>query len=293
MLVNALSVDLEDWFHPELVRPLVTDAWPERRIEWAVEPILILLERYEVQATFFVLGEVMRHHPDLIQRLRQQGHEIGCHGWSHRPLWTIDPDRFAWQLMEYDRDAEPVMPVDEIVGFRAPTFSLDERTAWAIDVLRAHGYRYDSSIFPVRTFLYGVDGSPLRPYRPTREELTRDHQGEQFLEFPLAVCDVAGLRVPVSGGFYMRAIPSPILRSLLARINAQGDPFAIYMHPWEADVQTPRPKGLSLLSRFVTYYNAKSVLRKLEELLQSFRFAPLRDVLGAPSRRGTLSLSER
>ena len=227
----------------------------------------------------------MRHHPQLVQRIYGQGHEIGCHGWSHRPLWTLDPERFAWELAEFDRDAAPVVPVDEIVGFRAPTFSLDERTCWALEILRAHGFRYDSSVFPVRTHLYGVEDCPAQPYRPTMEGLTSDHQGEDFLEFPLSVYRLAGFRVPVSGGFYLRAIPLTVMQSLLTRINAQGHPFVIYLHPWEADAETPRIRGMSLLKRFVTYHNARSALFKLESLLQSFSFAPLRDVLGIKGGR--------
>lgn len=279
MMRNALSIDLEDWFHAELIRPRLAEDRPERRVEWAVEPILILLRRYQVHATFFVVGDVMRHHAGLVRRIYDEGHEIGCHGWSHRPLHTLAPERFAWELEEFDRDAALVMPTDEIVGFRAPTFSLDERTAWAIDLLRAHGFRYDSSVFPVRTPLYGTGECPPHPYSPTSEELTRDHEGEDFIEFPLSIYRLAGFPVPVSGGFYLRAIPLRILRYLLTKINAQGNPFVLYVHPWEADMEAPRIKGMSLFTRFATYYNTGSTLNKLEALLQTFRFAPLRDVL--------------
>lgn len=289
---NALSIDLEDWFHAELVRPLVQPQTagrsPERRVVWAVEPILTLLRRYDVRATFFVVGDVMRHHPDLIRRIHAHGHEIGCHGWSHRTLWSLDPERFAWELNEFDRDASCVLDPQEIVGFRAPTFSLDERTGWALEVLRAHGFRYDSSIFPMHTGLYGVDDCPPEPYRPTAREPTRDHlpDSESYLvEFPMTVYRAAGFRVPVSGGFYMRALPLPVLRSLLSRVNAQGHPFVIYLHPWEGDVQTPRLKGLAPLKRFVTYYNRATTLRKLEALLSAFPFAPLREVLGIEGGR--------
>ncbi len=284
-MLNALSVDLEDWFHAELVRSRVVDSAPERRVEWAVEPILVLLKRFQVQATFFVVGDVMRHHPGLVRRIYDEGHEIGCHGWSHRPLWTLDPERFAWELEEFDRDAASVVPVDEIIGFRAPTFSLDERTSWALDILQEHGFRYDSSIFPVRTYLYGLDGCPPRCYRPTSQELAIDHEDVEFMEFPMTAYCLGGLCLPISGGFYLRAIPGPVLQGLLSKVNARGNPFVIYLHPWELDEHTPRVKGMSLLNRFVTYHNAASALRKVETLLQSFRFAPLRDVLGIRGAR--------
>jgi polysaccharide deacetylase family protein (PEP-CTERM system associated) len=301
MIQNALSIDLEDWFHAELVRSRMEEVSPMHCVEEAVEPILTLLQQYGVRATFFVVGEVMRHHPHVVRRIYEQGHEIGCHGWSHRPLWTLNPKDLAEELEEFDRDAAGVLPVDEVIGFRAPTFSLDERTAWALDILRDHGFRYDSSIFPMRNYLYGVNGCPPRPYHPTGVELTRDHEqqrrerqsherrenweGADFIEFPMTAIRLAGLQVPVSGGFYLRAMPLPILRYLLRRVNAEGRPFVIYLHPWEADERTPRVRGLSPLERLVTYYNSGSVLRKLEALLQSFSFAPLRQVLGIQGGR--------
>lgn len=289
---NALSIDLEDWFHAELVRPLTqpqpAGQSPERRIVWAAEPILALLRRYDVRATFFVVGDVLRHHPDLIHRIHGEGHEIACHGWSHRTLWSLDPERFAWELDEFDRDASHVLDPQEIVGFRAPTFSLDERTGWALDILRAHGFRYDSSVFPMRTGLYGVEDCPPEPYRPTARELTCDHPAEsetELIEFPMTVYRAAGFRIPVSGGFYLRALPLCALRYLLSRVNAQGHPFVIYLHPWESDAQTPHVPGLSPLKRFVTYYNMNTTLRKLEALLGAFAFAPLREVLGIAGGR--------
>jgi len=284
---NALSIDLEDWFHAELIRARGRGARPERRVPWAVEPILELLQRYDVRATFFVVGDVLRHHPDLVRRLYAEGHEIACHGWSHRTLWSLDPARFAEELDEFDRDAQGIAPVNEIIGFRAPTFSLDERTAWAVDILRDHGYRYDSSIFPVRNYLYGVDGCPRAPYRPTRAELTTDHADGALIEFPMTSCSLGGFDVPVSGGFYLRTIPQIILKPLLAHVNSEGRPFVIYFHPWEGDVRTPRVKGLSLVTRWVTYYNSGAALRKLEALLKRFEFAPLRDILGLSGARRT------
>jgi polysaccharide deacetylase family protein (PEP-CTERM system associated) len=282
---NALSIDLEDWFHAELIRPHVRTARPERRVEWATEPILVLLKRYGVRATFFVVGDVLRHHRALVRRIYDEGHEIGCHGWSHRTLWSLDAERFDEELEEFDQDVAEILPPDKVVGFRAPTFSLDERTSWALDVLRRRGYRYDSSIFPVRNYLYGVSDAPPRPYRPTSEELTVDHPtsqpaDSQLVEFPMTVCRLAGMPIPISGGFYLRVIPQPALRLLLGQVNAQGHPFVIYVHPWEADSLTPRMKDLSWTNRLVTYYNARSVLVKLEDLLKRFRFAPLCDVLG-------------
>lgn len=285
MIMNALSIDLEDWFHPELVRSHVLQRKPERRVAWAVEPILGLLERYKVRATFFIVGDVLQHHPKLVSRLCAEGHEIGCHGWSHRPLWELAPERFAWELEAFDNAAQSVLSVDQIVGFRAPTFSLDERTAWALDILRAYGYRYDSSIFPLRTSLYGVADCPPYPYHPTKAEPTHDHAQDGLIEFPMTVYRLGDVRIPISGGFYLRALPISIVISLLKSVNAKGYPFVIYIHPWETDLGTPRLASLPRLHRWISYMGTKGALIKLEALLKRFSFAPLRDVLGIEGGR--------
>lgn len=289
MIRNALSIDLEDWFHAELVRPHAGDA-PTSRVVEATEPVLALLERYGVRATFFVVGEVLRAQPQLVRRIYEQGHEIGCHGWSHRPLWALDPAHFVQELEAFDCAAAKVLPVEEVIGFRAPTFSLDERTAWALEVLRGRGFRYDASLFPVRNRLYGVAHCPQRAYCPLPGDLFRGHElkGEDqrgLVEFPMAAVRLVGLQVPVSGGFYLRATPWPLLKALVNKVNAEGRPAMFYLHPWEADAGTPRVRGLAPWERFVTYYNGSSVLPKLEALLQSFALAPLREVLGLQGRR--------
>jgi len=279
-LLNALSIDLEDWFHAELVRPHVAHTWPQRRVEWAVAPILQLLDRYEVKATFFVVGDIVEHHPDLVRTLHEAGHEIGCHGWSHRMLWTLEPGLFAEELDRFDRAAEAVMPLAEIIGYRAPSFSLDERSAWAIDMLLERGYRYDSSIYPVRTPLYGLPGAPDRPYRLDAADLCREAEGtEGLVEFPMTAWSLVGTAIPISGGTYMRLLPQGLWRGLLNRVNQEGRPFVIYAHPWEMDSGTPRVAKLSPGERMISYFGIDSALQKLEMLLRSFRMAPLRSVL--------------
>lgn len=292
MIVNGLSIDLEEWFHAELVRTRMGDPQPTRRVASAVEPILDLLRRHNVLATFFVVGDVLQHHPELVQRIHRAGHEIGCHGWSHLPLWALTPQAFAEELVCFDREVAGILPAEQVVGFRAPTFSLDARSAWALDVLRERGYRYDSSVFPFRTYLYGVDDCPPHPYRPTSAELTTDHANGGLIEFPMTTFRVAGFPVPVSGGFYLRILPLPVLSRLLQRINARGRPFVLYLHPWEADAETPRIGGLSPVDRFVTYHNAGTVLPKLEALLRRFAFAPLRRVLGIEGGRSVRPMME-
>lgn len=282
---NALSIDLEEWFHAELIRRHVRMERPQRRVEWATEPILHLLDRYGVRATFFVVGDVLQHQPDLIRRIYAEGHEIACHGWSHRTLWSLDAERFAWELAEFDREAQAILPPEEIIGFRAPTFSLDQRTAWALELLASRGYRYDSSIFPLQTSLYGVPGAPLCPYKPLPQDLTRHWEEGRIVEFPMTICRLAGFDIPVAGGIYLRALPLVLLTYLLWRVNEGGVPFVLYLHPWEADLDMPLVKGLPWLARLATYSGRRSTLTKLEALLREFRFAPLREVLGLTGER--------
>lgn len=274
-MLNGLSIDVEDWFHPELVRERAGDA-AVSRVETATGAILDLLARYQVKATFFIVGEVARDHPELVRRIVAGGHEVACHGFSHRPLWELTPESLAGELAAW---AEVVTPITgrPALGFRAPTFSLEQKTAWAIPVLRRAGYRYDSSIFPVRNYLYGVKGAPAAPYHLSESDITRPAD-DGLWEFPMTVWSVGPVRLPVAGGFYLRLLPLPFLVVALRQVSRHR-PFALYIHPWETDAGTPR-LPLPALDRWVTYYRlGEPTRRKLEALLQRFPFAPLTQVL--------------
>jgi len=275
--LHALSIDLEEWYHSELVRKAVPRAARRSQIEEATRPILNLLDEAKVKATFFVVGEVAREHPHLIREIASKGHEIGCHGMTHRPLWEMDEGELSRELEEFARLMEGVLGHCPVTGFRAPTFSLDHRTRWAVDVLASFGYRYDASVFPMRTPLYGVPDAPARPYRLSSTDVASEDPEGALLEFPATVYRLGRFGIPVGGGFYLRALPLSLLSFLLRRVAKRG-PFVIYIHPWETFVGTvrwpqPWPK------RFVTHYNAGSALCKLKGLLGAFSFGPLRDVL--------------
>ncbi len=282
-MLNALTIDLEDWYHPELVRHRLPGSTPGsdelRRtlIERATQQLLQLLRERDIAATFFVVGEVAQQHAQLIQEIAEQGHELACHGMSHKPLWEMTADAFRAELDAFDAVMSEILPRVDIVGFRAPTFSLDNRTRWALDVLTEHGFRYDSSVFPVRTPIYGVGTAPLAPYYPSSEDVAVADDRAELVEFPMSVWPLLGWRVPVSGGFYLRALPFRLVQYGLRQINRQR-PFAIYVHPWETHPDTPR-LALPITSRFVTYYNIARVLPRLTSLLDSFSFAPMRTVL--------------
>lgn len=285
---HALTIDLEEWYHAELVRKTMPAA-PEDLAPAAVRPILQLLRRQGMCATFFIVGEVAERHPDLVREIAEAGHEIACHSYSHRPLWELTPAEFAQELDAFRRSMGEILgSANGIIGYRAPTFSLDAGTAWALDVLRERDFHYDSSIFPLRTPLYGVAGAPLGLYRIQGRALAADAgPAGTIIEAPVSAFRCGPARIPAGGGTYLRLVPRPILRAMWRRI-ARERPLVLYLHPWETYPATPHlamPPHLAL----ATYAGMAGALRKLEALMRgfSFSFAPLREVL---EQEGLLNL---
>jgi polysaccharide deacetylase family protein (PEP-CTERM system associated) len=275
----SLSFDIEDWHHSELLhsgRPVPPGSSVVRR---GTELILDLLRRHGARATFFVLGEVIREHPDLVRRMLAEGHELGCHGMSHRTLWKSDPDRFRAELDEFRSVTERAIGAFPVSGFRAPTFSLDRRTAWALGVLRERGYAYDSSVFPAKVKMYGVPDAPVGIYRPAGDDLARHDPAGTLVEFPVAVDRLGPLRLPVGGGFYLRALPFALFRGALDRILRRR-PLSLYLHPREVAPEDVR-LDLHPVNSFITYVNLHTVPAKLEALLARYRFVTMREILEA------------
>jgi polysaccharide deacetylase family protein (PEP-CTERM system associated) len=277
-VVNALTVDLEEWHQAELIRQRELPVAPVDQAEEACAPILEALEQAGVRATFFVVGEVMKRHPDLIRRIRGLGHEVACHGMSHRPLWTMAEAELERELTEFARLYERVLDGARPLGFRAPTFSLNQDTRWAVTVLREFGYRYDASIFPAKTPLYGVPGAPLQPYRISAADVCDEEPRGTLWEFPMTVCNVGGARVPVSGGAYLRLWPYRFIQRCLRNVN-RTRPFVVYVHPWELHAGTPQVEDLTLGERVATYGGRGRGLAKVRALLNDFAFAPMGEVL--------------
>jgi polysaccharide deacetylase family protein (PEP-CTERM system associated) len=278
--VHALTIDVEDWYHPELVRDHINLTSVEGRVLESVPIILDLLRRHEVKATFFILGEVARRFPQIVRQIDREGHELGCHGMSHRALGEMGEKEFRMELQDFQYIMKEIVGDVKIKGFRAPTFSLNQDTKWALPLLRAFGYSYDSSIFPTRIFfnrLYGIKNAPRFPYRISFDDPGKEDPCSEIWEFPAALMEMGGYRFPVSGGIYLRVLPHFIFKGALKRISKEG-PFFIYLHPWEWDTGTPRI-SLSLFSRWATYSGLKSVLKKLERLLRAFPFSRMDEVL--------------
>jgi polysaccharide deacetylase family protein (PEP-CTERM system associated) len=276
---TAFSFDIEDWFHSEFVPEAEWRANAESVVDRGTTRILDLLRATGSRATFFLLGDVVRENPALLRRIVDEGHELASHGLDHRPLWRLDADGLARQLEEFRRIVERVLGSFPVIGYRAPSFSLDRTTAWALDVLRDQGYAYDSSIFPAWTKLYGVSDAPVGIYRPARANLARHDPGGALVEFPVAVAAAGLLRIPVAGGFYLRALPLPLFRLVLAAIRRRR-PVALYLHPRECAPESVR-LPLPGIAWFITYRGIAGMPVKVEQLLRHNRSRPMREVLAA------------
>lgn len=271
-LLNILSVDLEEWYHPQYVK----GKCPENKVENAPQDLsktLDLLERFKTDATFFVVGEIAQRYPELIEKIRDGGHEVAFHGADHEPLWEKNAETFRSEIRLFNSTVGK-----NCLGFRAPSFSLDNRTGWALKILEESGYRYDSSIFPVRTSLYGVQNAPLKPYKPSVNDVASEDPDGKIMEFPLLVYPLSRFRLPAAGGFYLRFLPVNFMLKAVEKANKNGYPAVLYFHTWELNPETPR-LNLGFYKAFVTYHNLKQTQAKLARILSVSTFTGLRSFM--------------
>lgn len=279
-MLNALSFDLEEWYHPEAIRKSGLQFERFSQVVEATTPLLDLLQHHQVKATFFTVGEVAEAHPNLIERILNDGHELGFHGWTHAPLWTLTPSSFTGEVECFLTWQQQTFPGIKIGGYRAPSFSLDKTTAWAVRILHEHGFTYDASVFPARTSLYGVPEAPLHTYVMSLENPAVVAE-KGLREIPMSVFPFGGMKIGFTGGLYLRALPFSLVKTMIHRINKAGRAAIIYIHPWETYPTTPRLK-LTPGGRFVVYYGLPS-LNKFQKLLQSFHFSTMQEVFLNPS----------
>ncbi|MFC6825101.1 polysaccharide deacetylase family protein [Halopelagius fulvigenes] len=280
---HAVSFDLEHWHSATLLADEVDD--PVDRIRESVTTVLDLLARHDVCATFFVVGEVAADYPDLIRDIADAGHEIGSHGHTHTPLFDLSPDAFERELRESSAAIERASGV-EPVGFRAPNFSVTRETQWALRVLASSEYRYDSSVFPVKTPMYGVSGAPIWPYIATEADPFRDRsEGTEdgIVEVPVSVAG-SRLRVPIAGGFYVRVLPTWVLKRGIENLERLGIPAVLYFHPWEFNPEI-RVGSPPFHSRFVSFHGIEKTEAKLDRLLDSFEWGTVEAVATRTAER--------
>lgn len=278
-MLNAFTVDVEDYFHPSEVGSGLSPAqWSTlpSRVEIGTSTILDLLALHQVRATFFVLGWVAAEKPALVRRIAEAGHEIACHSDQHRLVYDLSPAEFRDDTMSAMRaiaDACGVTPT----AYRAPSFSITEKSLWALEILADCGFTHDSSICPIVHDRYGIPGSPRHAH------LIQTPSGP-LMEVPVATVQLARERVaPVGGGGYLRIFPYRYTAAGIRRINStENEPACVYVHPWEVDTGQPR-LAHGHIARLRTYMGLATVSYKLERLLQDFQFSTLADVY--PIRR--------
>jgi len=272
---NALTVDVEDYFHVAALAPSIhRDSWISResRVVGNTQKLLAIFEEFDVRGTFFVLGWVAERYPQLVRDIAARGHEIACHGYSHRLVYEQSPQEF-YQETHRAKNLLQEITGSAVLGYRAASYSIVRESLWALDILVELGFVYDSSIFPVRHDRYGIHDAERAPHRMATPT------GKYIVEWPLATARILGFRLPVAGGGYFRLFPYGLSRWGLASINRRElRPFVFYLHPWEIDPAQPRVSA-SWLSRFRHYTNLGKCEERLRRLLGEFRFSTARDGL--------------
>jgi polysaccharide deacetylase family protein (PEP-CTERM system associated) len=277
-MVNALTVDVEDYFQVSALEPhFQRQDWHRipARVQANTARILDMLAAHEVKATFFVLGWVAERYPDLVRRLVAEGHEVASHGYHHQRVTQQTPDEFRADVARAKALLEDIAG-QPVLGYRAPSYSIGAKTLWALELLNEVGYRYSSSIFPIHHDLYGMPDAPRFPFYPRENGI---------LEIPVTTVSIAHAKLPCGGGGYFRLLPYGLYQWALKRVNTvDGRPGVFYFHPWEIDPDQPRVPGVSLKTRVRHYINLDKMQHKVERLLQDFHWSRMDEVFLESSR---------
>ena len=274
---NILTIDVEELFHAEYARNLRRKE-NVFRTPFNLSVILKLLDEPNTKATFFIVGEVAEKYPSVIKEIIDGGHEVAFHSYDHKPLWEKNPEQLETEIERFNELLQSITG-NRCIGFRAPSFSLDNKTKWALEVLEEAGMLYDSSVFPALTPLYGVSSALVSPYKPSKNDLTLADIEGKLWEFPLAVYSFFGFRIPAAGGFYLRFMPSLVWRAL-KKMNKLESPAVIFIHNWELDSETPKLR-LNPYRSFVTYHNIDKMVELVKRLLRDFEFTSFAEYMKA------------
>jgi len=279
-LRNAMSIDVEDYFQVSAMAPYIErSAWDriECRVERNVDAILAMLDARATRATFFTLGWIAERHPQLVRRIVDAGHELASHGYGHERASDLDRASFAADVIGAKKLLEDIAG-KPVFGYRAPSFSIGAANLWAFDVLQEAGYRYSSSVYPIRHDHYGMPDSPRFAY-PVRDGL---------LEVPVTTLRLFNRNLPSSGGGYFRLLPYAVSRWLIEQVNRRDQQSAVfYFHPWEIDPAQPRVAGIDAKTRFRHYVNLAQTQSRIERLLGDFAWGRMDEIfLGAGAGSG-------
>lgn len=271
---NALTVDVEDYFHVSAFAKSINHAdWDKHpfRVEQNTHRLLDLFDDAEVKATFFVLGWVADKSRSLVREIADRGHEVACHGFSHQLIYNQTPEVFREETVRSKTLLEDIAQ-KPVQGYRAASYSITKNSLWALDILAEAGFVYDSSIFPVRHDRYGIPDAKELPHKLTTPK------GHELVEFPLSTAKIFSYKLPVAGGGYFRLYPYALTRAGLRQINRRQQPFIFYLHPWEIDPAQPKVEA-GWFSRFRHYNNLDKCEHRLKNLMSDFEFVTCLDVL--------------
>ena len=276
LIQNALTVDVEDYFQVSAFAENIDQKdWgnhPQRVVK-NTHKLLDMFDEYQLKATFFTLGWVAERQKNLVLEIAKRGHEVACHGYSHQLIYNQSAEVFQEETVRAKNILEDIIQ-QPVRGYRAASYSITEKSQWALDILAESGFIYDSSIFPVRHDRYGMPDTPEHPYR------LETPAGHSIIEFPLSTAKIINYRLPVAGGGYFRLYPYWLSKMGLNQINRQQKPFIFYLHPWEIDTQQPRISA-SWFSRFRHYNNLDKCEPRLRKLMTDFQFGTTWDVLNS------------
>jgi len=277
---NALSVDVEDWFQVGAFETVIDrQDWDalECRVERNTDAVMALFDEAGIKATFFTLGWVAERYPALIRRIVDAGHEIASHGYGHDRVFTLTPEQFAADIVLTRKLLEDASG-QKVTGYRAPSFSIDQRTPWAHEILAEQGYTYSSSVAPVKHDHYGWAEAPRFAFRPVA--------GSDFLEIPVTTAELGPKRLAAGGGGFFRLLPYAFSRWAIRQVNNDEQrPAVIYFHPWEIDPDQPRVANAPIKSKLRHYTKLDVMADKLRRLPRDFRWERLDAIVAREQAR--------
>jgi len=267
--MNILGIDFEEWYHPQLIQKYLTNEEKDLRVTNGLDIIFDWLRRNETYATFFIVGDILEKKPDILDKISSEGHEIAFHTMFHNRLdeENYNKEKFREEIKKFKE-----LTNNNPKGFRAPTFSLNEKSSWIIDVLEEFGYVYDSSIVPVKTKMYGLENAEEKPYFISSNNLKENNPNGKIKEFPLLVTKFLGKKIPAGGGFYVRTLPTKIIKNAIKKYEKKEIPATFYIHSWELTPQYMPKISMSKIDSFITYHNVKKSMNKMDQILKEFKF---------------------
>ena len=265
---NILTIDVEEWYHGNYKSLESGLTYKESRVESNTDYILEKLSQYNANATFFILGEVAEKYPSLVRKIHSLGHEIGSHGYLHNLVYRYTKEEFIEDVKKSKLILEDILGTS-IIGYRAPSWSVNEDIPWFYDSLENLGFLYSSSVFPRKTYLYGMDNTPRFSYKP--------NLNLSILEIPCTTAKVFFQKIPFSGGFYFRVLPYFLIKILHNLVNNEKEPVLFYLHPREIDPYQPKLPLSSTFESFIHHYGINSCNKKFIKLLNTCSLTSIKD----------------